>query len=191
MRLPVSIFVVTILLSAQTHGALIPQSERCVAPATTAKALERIQLHNWRDLSAERLTKLWPGALDEEKCKTDDALDCRMLETRDRSKDGAWGCGEAFVFRSEGRKDGLPADRLDNLFVHYSAADKKSVIAAARVLARGLGAPERQIATLEQNSYRRLEWQKSINGLRQSYLAEVRFTSTDKAWQLILSVSVD
>src|SRR5450631_2978171 len=107
MKLPIPIFVATILLGAHPDRALVPRFEQCVDPATTAKALARIQLNNGRDLSAARLVKLWPDALDEEKCATDGALGCRILETRDRTNNGDWGCGEAFVFKSERGKDGL------------------------------------------------------------------------------------
>jgi hypothetical protein len=182
------------IVLAMAFLAAAPASTRvthllgCADPATTSAALEKTQ-RSWQQLSATRVKQLWPEVLGEEKCTNDDGSGCRVLRTQDRTKNHDFGCGVAFAFRTDRTTEGSSSEYLERIFVHYSAAKKEDAIAASRMFARGLGVPEKKIATLGQELRQSFEWSAQFGGVRQSYSGEIDLRKNGDVWSLFLTVS--
>jgi hypothetical protein len=187
MRTTLPIVLATVFICAPSQTSRAVRLQGCADPATTAAALEKIQRNAWRQLSGTRVAKLWPNFLEEEKCKTDDGSDCRILRTHDRTKDRDFGCGEAFAFRTDPKNAGS-LEYLERIFVHYSATTKEDAIAASRILVRGLGVPDKQAAVLGQELSQSFEWDVVVDGVRQSYSGELRLIKNNEVWLALLIV---
>jgi hypothetical protein len=176
--------VTLVLITGQWTGTSATQLSGCPSPNAVAAAIAKIQQNNWSEISAERVETIWPTQFDELKCESEKA--CRLLVSKSRVISGHCECCEAFRFDIDHSES-----RLSNIIVHYSADKKEKVLDAAKTFAKAAGLPEAKMGTVGRDSVQRYEWTDSGDGVRQSYVAELRLTSFGTHWELYLSLTAD
>lgn len=143
----------------------------------------KLRQSDWREISVARLQTIWPVALWGVDC---DSTVCSSVESKGRVISGDYECSEIFFFYIKRTTDAKPEERLTNLVIHYSASRKKSVITAAKMMARALKLQEPELTTGGNESEQVFDWQDKMTDIS---ALNVEFSHTRNVWTVTLNFS--
>lgn len=123
--------------NAQTSDSRL---EGCLNPTVIAAALEKLRDSRWEDMNVDRVQAIWPTKLFRVDCGS--SL-CTLTLTDKERIDESDECIDILHYRG---KPGSVPEELGNVGIHYAMSRRKDVIAAARVMAKAFGVPERDLA---------------------------------------------
>jgi hypothetical protein len=149
----VAVLAFALPLSSQTN---IDRLEGCPDPMKVAEGLAKVRQSDWDEIDAARIKGIWPVPLGGADC---DSTACSSIESRSRIISDHYECSDMFFFDVERNADSTPREILKNFIIHYSTSRKRSTITAAKMMVRALGLPERELATVGNDSSHLFDWQ--------------------------------
>jgi hypothetical protein len=185
MNLQLVVAVLLALTTSPSGPAKDARLEGCQDPALIAKALGELQTKDWREISLVRLQDMWPTQVR--------ALDCHNAETctsgwsQDRIIDGHCECCELFYFETKPAGDARNKEHLENIIIHYTAAERDEVVRAARGFAQALGMPENELRNVGRDESQDFSWMDSQKQLLSGF--NVEFTHKGSKWKAYFNFS--
>lgn len=149
--------------------------------------LKRLMAHDWSALSQRDVQSSWPINLSPAECRTGT---CDALWHRGRVINDICECCELFTFATSGeQKNGDVDQRLSTIVVYHSAADRPTVVNAARTLARAVGAPPSDSDVLGTKEEDSTNWKIQYGGRVDIVLLATRVYRTANRWTLYFHLS--
>lgn len=153
----------------------------CQDPTAIAAAIAKLRAINWQNVSATRLSEVWPRQLTPVDCN---GGECKSTSSEDRIIAGVCACCEIFYFDKEAGS--AQPKQLNNIVIHYSASTRREAIEAGRRFARGAGFAEADVAMIGQMSQQHFEWDSRDEGIY--FSVEIHLTQRRNLWDLYFNL---
>jgi hypothetical protein len=159
----------------------------CVTPDILAKSLKAVTDRDWNDVDEKKLQSIWPSEIGGIECT---AGACQTIGRRDRVINDECQCCELFGLNIERNDKGeVTSERLHSIVFYYSAVTRGELLDDAKILARAMGLPDSDAATLGSKRPQDFNWVADKAKKQEITLLDVRFYHQDGMWTAYFHLS--
>ena len=156
--------------------------EGCYDPLDISKALSKIHITDWQNMSLEQLRKIWPTELAYKECNEGR---CECVWSMDRIIKGKCQCCALFNFDIQGTKTEPLTEKLGSFIIYYVNATREELIANTKIFVHALGYNDNVLNKIGLDNDQFFSWEAtdvvgSIN---------LRINEIDNKWVLYLYCS--
>lgn len=152
----------------------------CIAVDNLSSNLKAIGNRDWDDMDETKVKSIWASELSGIDCN---AGACQTIGRKDRVIDNRCQCCELFMFNIERNGNGsVIKEHLRNVVVYYSAPTANRLLGDAKLLARAIGLPDRDAATIGFKETQKFNWTLEDRNDRKVALLEVRLSHKGAVW---------
>jgi hypothetical protein len=159
----------------------------CASPDALAASLRAVSNRDWDDVDQTKLRSIWHAEIGGIECN---AGACQTTGRQDRIINNKCQCCELFRFDIERNDKGeVTSERLHNVVIYYSVQTRNAILGDAKVLARAIGLPDSDAATIGFGEPENFNWTVGKGKEQQIVLLDVRLYHQDGVWTAYFLVS--
>jgi hypothetical protein len=152
----------------------------CTAPDVLASNLKALTDRDWNGINEKKLQSTWPAEIGGIECN---AGACQTTGRQDRVINNECQCCELFGFNIERNDKGeVTAEHLHNVVIYYSKSTRNGLLGDAKVLARAMGLPDSDVATIGFKQPQDFNWVADKGKPQEITLLNVRLYQQDGVW---------
>jgi hypothetical protein len=173
------------LLAVGVAAALTPavpviRPTGCAAPDVLASNLKALTGRDWNGIDEKKLQLIWPAEIGGIECN---AGACQTTGRRDRVINNECQCCELFGFNIERDDKGeVTAEHLHNVVIYYSTSTRNELLGDAKILARAMGLPDSEAATIGFKQPLDFNWVADKGKPQEITLLNMRLYHQDGLW---------